>query len=319
MSNGGKDTVQITHSVYYTLLLSLLFMPIRCFNREKYRVFSASLGPRFTGICSSFVKISLAFSSTRLHSPPSLRPMYCVVPSYPALVHPALALAFIATRETTSVEPYFCNFFLACVELRPPQTTPHPLHPPAGFTASAILGPNPSAGANAFRGDPFGPGAHAHPRGSGGGGSGGCGSLGRSNSHDSSKTLPAFGWPNIAGGGSGGSGGGGGGSGHSHSKSTGASSLITTGSFGNGGAWGSAGGVGSGGGVSGAGGGGGGCGRSIGGRSSSATNVAHHDLQTVPDRPMSLFEGLAGAATYLADMVPDAGAGEHAWFPSLKL
>lgn len=42
--------------------------------------------------------------------------------------------------------------------------------------------------------------------------------------------------------------------------------------------------------------------------------------QAVPDRPMSLFEGLAGAAAFLADCcVCEVGAGEHAWFPSLEL
>lgn len=45
----------------------------------------------------------------------------------------------------------------------------------------------------------------------------------------------------------------------------------------------------------------------------------HHELQTCPDRPMSLFEGLAGAAVFLADMVPEAGVGERPWFPSLEL
>ncbi|CAM9446987.1 unnamed protein product [Scytosiphon promiscuus] len=35
---------------------------------------------------------------------------------------------------------------------------------------------------------------------------------------------------------------------------------------------------------------------------------------------MSLFEGLAGAAAFLADCcVSEAGAGESAWFPSLRL
>ncbi|CAM9962804.1 unnamed protein product [Pylaiella littoralis] len=71
----------------------------------------------------------------------------------------------------------------------------------AGFAASAVLGPNPSAGANAYRGDPFGPGAHAHPRGGGGFG------LGRTSSHDAGKSMPSVGWPST-GGGSGGSGGG---------------------------------------------------------------------------------------------------------------
>lgn len=49
--------------------------------------------------------------------------------------------------------------------------------------------------------------------------------------------------------------------------------------------------------------------------------VPWHELpaQAVPDRPMSLFEGLAGAAAFLADMVPEAGAGEHACFPSFEL
>lgn len=60
-----------------------------------------------------------------------------------------------------------------------------------------------------------------------------------------------------------------------------------------------------------------------GGRSHRARSnsfvVAHHELQAQPDRPMSLFEGLAGAAVYLADMVAESGVGGNPWFPSLVL
>lgn len=166
-----------------------------------------------------------------------------------------------------------------------------------------MLGPNPSAGANAFRGDPFGPGAHAHPRGFGGGGG-----LGRSSSYDAGKSLPSFGWPSS--------------SAHGKSVSAVTAAVATAAAVS----------VGNGGGVSGvavgsgSGGGGGsasGGGRAGGGRSNSigSAGSARQELpsQALPDRPMSLFEGLAGAAAFLADMVPEAGAGEHAWFPSLEL
>lgn len=180
-------------------------------------------------------------------------------------------------------------------------------HRCVGFTASAVLGPNPSAGANAFRGDPFGPGAHAHPR-----GSGGIGGLGRSSSHDAGKALPAFGWPS---------------NGHNKSMSSagGTGGIVSNGVGSGGVTCGGAGGVSCGiGGIVGAGNGtigasgSEGSSRSMRGRSSSIS-VVHHELQAQPDRPMSLFEGLAGAAAYLADMVSEAGLGEHAWFPSLEL
>lgn len=200
----------------------------------------------------------------------------------------------------------------------PPPPLPDPPPGMPAFTASAILGPNPTAGANAFRGDPFGPGAHLPTRVSGG--NGGSGGLGRSYSHDSGKPIPTFGWPGSSG----------------PSKSSAAVNVSGGGAIGvisNGGAGAvggggvmagggaGAGGVNGGGGSGGGGGGGGGGGRS-------ATHVrsnsvggwgAHHELQTTPDRPMSLFEGLAGAAAFLADIVPEGGVGERPWFPSLKL
>lgn len=192
-----------------------------------------------------------------------------------------------------------------------PKDPPPPLFPLhiLGFTASAILGPNPSASANAFRGDPFGPGAHAHPRSSGGGG-GGSGRFSSHHHHDNSKSVPAFGWPDSA-------------HGKSASAAKAAISLSSPAAIavavGNGGG-GVCGGVCSG---SSAGGGVGGHRLGSSGAISSSNGgvVERHELpsQALPDRPMSLFEGLAGAASFLADMVPEAGAGEHAWFPSLEL
>jgi len=176
----------------------------------------------------------------------------------------------------------------------------------SGFAASAVLGPNPSA--NTGRDDPFGPGAAV-----------GFG-LGRSSSHDSGKSMPSAGWPSSGGGSAGGSSGGGGG-GHTKSVSApavasaaaaAAGSMVSngtgTGGGGRAGAGGRSNSVGSGGG-----GGGGGVGMMMNGGNGPP-------CQSVPDRPMSLFEGLAGSAVFLADCcVSEAGAGEHAWFPSLEL
>ncbi|CAM9171718.1 unnamed protein product [Ectocarpus sp. 12 AP-2014] len=107
--------------------------------------------------------------------------------------------------------------------------------------------------------------------------------LGRSSSHDAGKSIHSAGWPSNgcnSGGGDGGAGDGGGGGGR-------AGAGGRSHSVGSGGA----------------------CG--AGGEMPS---------QVVPDRPMSLFEGLAGSAAFLADCcVSEAGAGEHAWFPSLEL